>query len=138
MINFHNADISFQLRNRKLLKTNLQVLFSMEQKEIQNVDYIFCSDPFLLELNRNYLKHDYLTDILTFDLSISTAIIADIYISIERVKENSNILKCSFSTELHRVIIHGALHLCGFADSTLEEITKMRDKEEEYLRLFAS
>ena len=105
-----------------------------ENIDIQNVSYVFCKDEFLLELNRKYLNHDTYTDILTFTLSDRSAPInAEIYISMERVLENSISLGIDFQEELNRVMIHGILHLCGFDDRTSKEKKIMRQKENFYL-----
>jgi rRNA maturation RNase YbeY len=90
----------------------------------------------VLEINRTYLKHDYLTDIITFDLSEGPETTAEVYISIDRVKENALHNKVSFKNELHRVVFHGALHLCGYIDKKREDIAKMRLKEDQYLALY--
>ncbi len=100
------------------------------------INYIFCSDKYLLEINQKYLNHNTLTDIITFDISDSPAeVIADIYISAERVRENASKLEVSLSAEVLRVIIHGALHLVGFRDKTRSEKAKMRAAEDKYLKL---
>ena len=109
-------------------------MFAEEHIAFQSVSYIFCTDDFLLKLNQEYLKHDTLTDILTFTLSESSLpVVAEIYISVERVLENSSDLKVPFVTELNRVMIHGILHLCGYSDHTPQEKTTMREKEDYYL-----
>jgi rRNA maturation RNase YbeY len=98
------------------------------------LNYIFSSDKTLLNINRRYLKHDYYTDIITFDLSEnSRQIIGEIYISVERVKDNAEKLRLSMVSELHRVIFHGALHLCGYNDKMKADMEKMRDREQHYL-----
>ena len=100
----------------------------------ESVSYIFCRDNFLLKLNQQFLHHDTYTDIITFTLSgKSTPIIAEIYISVERVLENSAFMKVDYQEELNRVMIHGVLHLCGFSDHSLEEKKIMRQKEDFYL-----
>ena len=99
--------------------------------------YIFCSDKYLLEINRQYLNHDYYTDIITFNLSNHPeAVQGEIYISIDRVKDNARQFNASFTQELHRVIFHGALHLCGYKDKTAKEEKLMREKEDQYLALY--
>jgi rRNA maturation RNase YbeY len=109
-------------------------VFAEEHVAFQSVSYIFCTDDFLLKLNQEYLKHDTLTDILTFTLSGSSLpVVSEIYISVERVLENSSDLKIPFTTELNRVMIHGILHLCGYNDHTPEEKKTMRKKEDYYL-----
>ena len=101
---------------------------------MQSINYIFCSDDYLLELNKQYLNHNTLTDIITFELNApGEPILSDIFISIDRVKENAKTLEIPFKQELHRVIFHGALHLCGYKDKKKEEQKLMRRKEDEYL-----
>lgn len=101
---------------------------------MNSLTYIFCSDKYLLEVNRTYLKHDYYTDIISFDLSGETkSVDGEIYISVDRVVENARKIGVSIKTEIHRVIFHGALHLCGYSDKTKYEKIGMRNKEEEYL-----
>ena len=102
------------------------------------MNYIFCSDEYLLEVNNNFLQHDFYTDIITFDLSLSktSPTIGEIYISVDRVKENAITHKTSFELELHRVIFHGALHLCGYKDKTKKDALLMRDKEEDCLSMY--
>jgi probable rRNA maturation factor len=99
------------------------------------VSVIFCSDSFLLAINQQYLQHDYYTDIVTFDQEESGKVSGDLIISIDRVKENATTLECAFQDELHRVIIHGILHLCGHKDKTRRDAAKMRSLENLYLAL---
>jgi rRNA maturation RNase YbeY len=121
------------------LKTFLASVFAQEKKVFKLVSYVFCTDEFLLKLNQQYLKHNTLTDILTFTLSeTSLPIISEIYISIERVKENAEKLNVSFVEELYRVMIHGILHLCGYADHSHFEKQEMREKEDFYLSQLSS
>ena len=126
----------FSLENRTYLKTFVETLFLKERKQLSSINYIFCSDKRLLEINRQFLNHDYFTDIITFDLSEGKATAAEIYISIDRVKENAKDHGCSFKSELHRVIFHGALHLCGYKDKKPADIKKMREKESFYLNKY--
>jgi len=100
------------------------------------IDYIFCTDDFLLELNKQYLNHDTFTDIITFDYSDGRIISGDIFISTERVRENAQMFEVDFSNELKRVMIHGILHLVGYGDESEEDKLKMRRKEEEKIKLF--
>ncbi|HQX72742.1 MAG TPA: rRNA maturation RNase YbeY [Chitinophagaceae bacterium] len=123
----------FSLENRGALKFFIESIFKKEKRPLSSINYIFCSDKRLLEINQQFLKHDYYTDIITFDLSDTNSIHAEVYISIERVKENAKSLGSSFKAELHRVIFHGALHLCGFRDKTKTEKEHMRQKEDVYL-----
>ena len=126
------------LKQRRLLKKFIIQLFIKEKKSLQSIDIIFCSDEYLLEINKQHLQHDFYTDIITFDLSESSAnpITGELYISIDRVKDNAALRDEKFSTELLRVIFHGVLHLCGFKDKTKSDIKTMREKEDEYLGLY--
>ncbi len=137
-INFYCADISnIPLKNRRFLKSFIFNLFEREKKSLGSLSYIFSSDDYLLKLNQEHLKHNFFTDVITFDLSNSSSEIAgEIYISIERVKENAKKHHTTLQKELLRVVFHGALHLCGYNDKKKSEITIMRQKEDEYLRLF--
>ncbi|MCC6286747.1 MAG: rRNA maturation RNase YbeY [Chitinophagaceae bacterium] len=121
------------LTDRNKLKRFIQQLFKKEKTSLGALQYIFCSDDFLLDINKQYLKHNYYTDIITFNLG-ETMVDGEIYISIDRVKDNAATYKTSFKRELHRVIFHGALHLCNYKDKLNEEIEVMRAKEERYLQ----
>jgi rRNA maturation RNase YbeY len=134
MINFYINNVSFRFRNRKKLKLFIPGLFSSQRKGLISLNYIFCTDDELLEINKKYLNHDEFTDILTFDLSDEPGnIIGEVYISIDRVEDNSIINKEPFERELHRVIFHGALHLTGQGDKTMDEARQMRNLEDKYL-----
>ncbi len=136
-VRFNYADItSVFLRSKKEIKKSVERIFTLEGKALARINYIFCSDQFLLKINKLYLQHNDYTDIITFDLSEGNETIGEIYISIERVKENAVIHASSFRSELLRVIYHGALHLIGYKDKKKSEITLMRQKEDYYLRLF--
>jgi probable rRNA maturation factor len=127
-----------RLTERSRLKTFLPIIFKMEGKKIESLNYIFCSDKYLLKINQTFLKHNYYTDILTFDLSKTSKIIeGEIYISVDRVKENSKELKINTNLEFLRVIFHGALHLCAYSDKTKIQKEKMRKKENEYLSYYS-
>lgn len=122
------------LSNRRALKAFIPAIFRREKVPFGSLTYIFCSDDYLLDINRQYLNHDYYTDIITFDLSEGEGKVSgEIYISIDRVKDNAWQFNTSITEELHRVIFHGALHLCGYRDKTTKEATQMRVKENEYL-----
>jgi probable rRNA maturation factor len=126
------AEIS--LRERRRLKLFLVTLFKREKAVLGELQYVFCSDAYLLGINRQFLDHDYYTDIITFDLSEpNQPINAEIYISVERVRENAREFKTSLSKELHRVIFHGALHLCGYTDKGVQAEKEMRKMEDKYL-----
>jgi probable rRNA maturation factor len=136
MIKFINHDRKLTIAGKTILKSSLVKLFRREKQQPGEIQYVFCSDEYLLEINKQFLQHNYFTDIITFDLSSSDSIDAEIYISIDRVKENAKSFGVSYKQEVKRVIIHGALHLCGYRDKTKGEITLMREKESEYLRIF--
>ena len=111
-------------------------LFKEHGRSISAINYVFCTDKYLLGMNRKYLNHNTLTDVITFELSDSASdLVADIYISVERVRENASKLGVSFSAEVQRVIIHGALHLVGFKDKTIAEKSRIRGLEDKYLSL---
>lgn len=136
-IHFHYIDVAFAFRNRNRLKNFVLKLFKGEGRTVDQVNYIFCTDAYLLKLNKEYLKHDTLTDIITFELSApGTPVLSDIYISIERVKQNSKLYHMPFKNELHRVIFHGALHLCGYRDKTKYQKSIIREKEDSYLNKY--
>ena len=115
------------------LKSYIQSIFKKEGKKLESINYIFCTDKALLEINRQFLAHDFYTDIITFDLSDSDAVQAEIYISVDRVKDNAAQLGVSFKSELHRVVFHGVLHLCGYKDKSKEQKHVIRRKEDFYL-----
>jgi rRNA maturation RNase YbeY len=130
-VNFFNEDISFSLKEKRKRKAWIKQLAAEENHQISDLNYIFCSDEYLLSINLEYLHHDTYTDIITFDNSEENGILeADIYISIERVKENAKILKISEEDELSRVISHGLFHLLGYKDKLKEDSTLMRSREE--------
>lgn len=138
---FFFDEVKVTLQDRTRLKRFIERLFKLEGATLESLNYIFCSDERLLEINRTYLKHDYYTDIITFGLSEaktkpSPPIEGEIYISIDRVRENAHDLGVSFKNELHRVIFHGALHLCGYRDKSKQNITAMRSAENKYLALY--
>lgn len=133
-VHFHFLQGGFSLSDRSSLKLFIGQLFKKEKQRLEEINYIFCSDAYLLKINREYLQHDFYTDIITFGLSEpGQPINAEIYISVERVKDNARQFNASFKRELHRVIFHGALHLCGYKDKKPGEEAKMREMEEKYL-----
>lgn len=137
-IHFHFVKQVHSFKNRLALKRFLVRLFKMEKQSLSSLNYIFCSDAYLLKINREYLKHDFLTDIITFPISTpGDPVEADIYISIDRVKENAANFKTTAQEELRRVIFHGALHLCGYNDKNSRQIKIMRQKEDDYLALYS-
>ena len=135
-IHFFTEDVSFSLNKEDSTINWINKVLEKEGYKAENINYIFCSDTHLLELNQQYLNHDTLTDIITFDNSDEKENLeADIFISIDRVKENASVLKKEFSNELDRVIIHGLLHLLGLKDKTEAEKQEMREKEDACLSL---
>jgi probable rRNA maturation factor len=133
-ITFNNNGITPGIRLTGEIKNFLASIFENEGAVFTRVTYIFCKDDYVLALNTQYLNHPVFTDILTFILSEpGKQIIAEIYISIERVTENAILLKIPYQDELFRVMIHGILHLCGYHDKTLKQRVCMRTKEDEYL-----
>jgi len=138
-VQFHNADRTFNIKNRKKLKSFIPVIFTDSNTSLDSINYIFCSDTFLLDINREFLKHTYYTDIITFDLTAGKApTIGEIYISIDRVKDNATIHGRSYIEEIHRVVFHGALHLCGYKDKKQVDIAAMRRAEDFYLKNYFS
>lgn len=139
MITFNYINTSRRPTQIKPLKEAIAFLFARERKTLEAIHYIFCNDDFLLEINRTYLQHDYFTDIITFPFSEEQSpVLADIYISLDRVFENSHSLNVAFQNELRRVVFHGALHLCGYDDKNNSQAKLMRKKEDEYLILTRS
>lgn len=137
MINFFSEEIDFVLENESQYKEWLNTIFVTYNIDNQLINYIFCSDDYLLEVNKTHLNHDYLTDIITFDMrdAKSAPLEADIFISIDRVKENAEEANKPFSNELYRVMAHGVLHLIGYNDKTPEEQVEMRLQEDKCLAL---
>ncbi|HMG83933.1 MAG TPA: rRNA maturation RNase YbeY [Ferruginibacter sp.] len=136
-IRFFFTDQSIALTDRTRLKTFIQSIFKREKRSASSLTYVFCSDEYLLDINKQFLQHDYYTDIITFDLSANKAITeGEIYISIDRVRDNAKQLGISIKSELHRVIFHGVLHLCGYKDKTPKDEKIMRSVEEKYLKLY--
>ena len=132
---FYEQEVA--LRRRTELKEFLLAIFKRYRKNLQGLNYVFCSDQRVLEINREFLKHDYFTDIITFELTPpGVPIEAEIYISVDRVRENALGHGESFSRELHRVIFHGALHLCGFKDKLQKDQKRMRELEQEWLERY--
>ena len=130
---FFYQGVKSGLQSRTKLKKFIELIFKKEGRPLLSINYIFCTDKALLEINKQFLKHDFYTDIITFDLSESDEIAAEIYISVDRVRDNASLLGVSFKSELHRVIFHGALHLCGYSDKTKDQKAEMRGKEDFYL-----
>ncbi|SDH51782.1 rRNA maturation RNase YbeY [Dyadobacter soli] len=137
MVSFFSEGIDFKVVNPLKTKKWIKNTSISEGYELSQLNYIFCSDEYLLEINKEYLDHDYFTDIITFDNSEEdNQVEGDIYISVDRVRENAATFHTEFDTEMRRVLIHGLLHLAGYDDTSEALKTAMRAKEDEYLRLF--
>lgn len=138
-VHFNYADRKLNLSNKTTLKDFVELLFKQEKKQLSNIQFVFCSDEYLLEINKACLNHDYYTDIITFGLSEPNfPIEAEVYISIDRVADNAKNLKLTFKNELLRVVFHGALHLCGYKDKKKSDVEQMRQKEDYYLKAYNS
>lgn len=134
-ISFITQDIKFVLNNKEKLRLWIALCVKDYKKQTGDVAFVFCNDNYLLKINKEYLKHNTLTDIITFDYSVSKIISGEIFISIDRVKENARLFSVSFKDELHRVLIHGILHLCGCKDKTASGKKEMTAREDYYLSL---
>lgn len=136
-VRFSYAGRELLLKNKNQVKQFIASIFLAEGKVLGGLNYVFCSDDYLLDINQRFLHHDFYTDIITFDLEEEPGIVSgEIYISVDRVLDNSRSLNIPFHTEMLRVLFHGALHLCGYLDKTKSEIEQMRNKEDHYLRLY--
>lgn len=136
-IQFHYLFKGFRFSERARLKKFLLLQFKINKRRIGGINYIFCNDKYLHGINKTYLKHDTYTDIISFDLSSKhNLLVADIYISVERVKSNAMNLGYTFKQELHRVIFHGALHLIGYNDKSESERREMRYEEDAWLKKY--
>ena len=129
MIRFFNKDIKFTLTDKLLLKKWIKEVVSSYGNRVGDINIILCDDPSILEINNQFLGHDYYTDIITFDYTEENVINGELYISIDTVRSNAHEYGQSFPDELHRVIIHGILHLCGLDDHCDEDIKEMREAE---------
>lgn len=136
MVAFYFEDTDFKLRHKTRIKEWLRLVAESEVFTLGNISVIFCSDNYILDINQKYLQHDYFTDIITFDYSEGGRISGDLFISVDSVRENSVEYGTEFEDELHRVIVHGILHLIGYDDHTEDEVKTMRSKEDYYLSLF--
>ena len=136
MVNYYFEDTAFKLKAKTKIKNWLKLVAEREVYTLGNVSVIFCSDNYILDINQRFLQHDYFTDIITFDYSEGSKISGDLFISVDSVKENSIEYGTDFENELHRVIVHGILHLIGYDDHTDEDVRIMRSKENYYLSLY--
>ena len=135
MVRYFSEDVKFTFKNKPLNNKWLKTVAESEIRRLGNVNIIFCSDPYILDVNLNYLGHDYFTDIITFDYCEGKLLSGDLFISIDSVRENSIFYNTEFEQELNRVIVHGILHLIGYDDHTESDIATMRAKEDYYLQL---
>lgn len=135
MISF-NYECDFNIVNEDEFFVWIENVINSENKSWGEISYIFCDDEYLLEINKQYLNHDYYTDIISFDYTENEVVSGDIFISIDRVKENALDYGVSFDNELKRVVVHGVLHFCGYKDKSQDEEGMMRLKEEEKINLF--
>ena len=135
MISF-NYENEFELQNENQIATWISAVILSENKKEGDINYIFCDDEYLLNLNEQYLDHDTLTDIISFDYSVGNELHGDIFISIERVRENAQDFNVTFEEELKRVLVHGVLHYCGYKDKSEEDEQLMRSKEDEKIKMF--
>lgn len=131
-----NYETDFQLENESDYEQWIDAVIESEGKEPGEINYIFCDDEYLHNINMQYLNHDTLTDIISFDYCIGDLISGDIFISIERVQDNAKDYEVSFNEELLRVLAHGVLHYCGYKDKTEQEALVMRTKEQEKINMF--
>lgn len=134
---FHKADLDKPKVDYSVLKRIIKEEIVSNDCKLGDLNYIFCSDDHLLSINKEFLQHDYYTDVITFDYSENGVVSGDVYISVERVIHNSELYKEDFSSELVRVIMHGLLHLLGYNDKTKDEILNMRKKEAELIECYA-
>ena len=135
MIDF-NYETDFVLDNETVYSEWISAVILSEDKKEGEINYIFCDDDYLHKINVEYLQHDTLTDIISFDYSVGNELNGDIFVSVERVRENAQEFNVSFEEELRRVIIHGVLHYCGYKDKSEEDEQLMRSKEDEKMKLF--
>ena len=125
---------SFSLRDRTRLKAFIETIFKKEGYSLESLTYIFCSDKYLRSINKTFLSHNYDTDIITFNLSESNKIVGEIYISLDRIRDNAAFYGKTLKEELHRVIFHGVFHLCGYKDKSSSEQKEMRAKEDRAIK----
>ena len=135
MIRYFCEDIRFTYKNKLANNRWLKMVAGSEIRKIGDINVIFCSDNYILDVNMKYLQHDYFTDIITFDYCEGNVLSGDLFISVDSVRENSIEFGTDFEEELHRVIVHGVLHLIGYDDHTDEDKKVMRQKENYYLQM---
>ncbi len=137
MISFYDAVEWENVLDYEILRTKISRILSDFNKDLDSINFVFCSDDYLLDINQKFLNHDYYTDVITFDYD-KRVVLSDVYISIDRVKDNALNIGCEFLNELYRVIFHAVLHLCGLGDKSKDDAERMRIKEDYYLSLFVS
>ena len=135
MITYFSEDVKFVLKGKLLNNRWLKMVVESEVKRLGDLSIIFCSDPYILDINLRYLQHDYFTDIITFDYCEGDRISGDLFISIDSVRENARIYGATFEDELDRVMVHGVLHLLGYDDHTGDQTAVMREKENYYVNM---
>jgi probable rRNA maturation factor len=135
MISF-NYETDFQLDNEDQISNWISQIILSEKKKEGDINYIFCDDEYLVQINQQYLNHDTLTDIISFDYSLGNELHGDIFISVERVQDNAIDFNVTFTEELQRVLAHGVLHYCGYKDKTEQDEINMRNKENEKIKMF--
>ncbi len=135
MVTYHLQDTDFQFKHKMLNNRWLKTVAESEIKRIGDISIIFCSDPYILEINLKYLQHDYFTDIITFDYCEANRLSGDLFISVDSVRENALFYGTEFEDELNRVIVHGLLHLIGYDDHSEQEKKTIREKENYYLAM---
>ncbi len=135
MVSYFFEETDFKFKNRRLNNAWLKTVAGSEIKKLGDINIIFCSDNYILDVNQRYLQHDYFTDIITFDYCEGDVLSGDLFISVDSVRENSVFYGTDFENELNRVIVHGLLHLIGYDDHTDEDIRTMREKENYYLEI---
>jgi probable rRNA maturation factor len=135
---FTEPPLKFVLKNKTIYKKWLGTIADLHNSQLRNVNYIFTDDEYLLDINKRYLNHDYYTDIISFPIIEADYTDADLFISIDRVRDNASSLKIEFEQELSRVMVHGLLHLCGYKDKTKSDQLIMRLKEDEALSLLGN
>lgn len=135
MISF-NYELEFKLQDESLYAEWISQVIRSECKKEGDINYVFCDDDYILQINQQYLNHDYYTDIISFDYCVGNELHGDIFISIDRVRENATDYNVSFDEELKRVLIHGVLHYCGYKDKTDDEELLMRSKENNAIEMF--
>ena len=133
-ISFHSVG-RFSLKTEAAVAACIKAIAAEESRKVGDITFVFCDDNYLLKINKEFLDHDTYTDIITFDYSVGNEIISEVYVSTDRVEENAKKYKQTFENEIHRVMIHGVLHLCGYNDKLAEEKQIMREKENHYLSL---